>query len=149
MLAVAVPATAKKTALRLPSVAQQSGVPIEHPAKIDAVVDLIGEPRDLSILEILARGQHSAEQQRSIDRRDLGVPYTLARVGIHEVIEPALLLERVVREVVECIQHALPEPLAIHPASVRGDAERRQPKSGGGTRGDSARVRGVAVDCPI
>ncbi len=59
--AIMVPARAQKTASRVPSHGEGCAA-IEHPRPIDTLVDCGCEILDLGIIEMLASGQHAAEQ---------------------------------------------------------------------------------------
>ncbi len=66
---------------------------VEHPAKVDALVDPACQSHDLLIVaKTLTDGENTCEQQRRIDRRDFAVPTSLAGLGIEPMIEPTMLL---------------------------------------------------------
>src|ERR1700688_1092564 len=86
-LAVVVPAIGEKSDLRSPTVRQQRRV-LRQPAPINAVKDLIGQQTDLGMfLEVLAAGENSAEQDGGVNRRNLGIPHSLAGVNVGEMVE--------------------------------------------------------------
>lgn len=63
VFAVRVPTWFQKTGFRFPAVREQQRVTVEHPAEVDAFVDLRGEANDLCVgREALSNGQNPGEQ---------------------------------------------------------------------------------------
>src|ERR1700732_3274376 len=71
--AIMVPASTQEAAAWLPSHGEGFAA-IEHPRPIDTLVDRGCEILNLGIIEILANGEHTAEQKRAVDRGEFTVP---------------------------------------------------------------------------
>src|SRR5205085_143023 len=137
MLAVVVPTRFEKACLGPPTVREQSGMTRKHPREINALVNLCGETHDLPVVtKTLARGQHTREQQRRVNRRDFALPTPLARLLIDPMIEPAMRLERALGEETERRTHTRACFSASKPTISGRDANGRQPETCGGTAGD-------------
>ena len=89
--AILAPARMQKSAVRLPSHGK-SRAAIEHPRPIDAFVDCGGRDPDLGIVEMLASGEHSTQEQCGVDGREFAVPHALAGFHVDEVVEEAVLI---------------------------------------------------------
>ena len=62
VFAVSVPTRFEKTGLGFPAVRQEQGIAVEHPAKVDTVVDVCCKPNDLGVgSEALAHGENTCE----------------------------------------------------------------------------------------
>src|SRR5580704_9926136 len=72
---------------------QQRGV-FRKPGPVHAIEDEIGQLSDSGMSEMLAAGEDSAEQDRGIDRRHLGIPNSFSRVDVREVIEETAMLRQ-------------------------------------------------------
>ena len=65
---VRVPAWLQEARLGFPAVRKKQWMSVEHPAEVDAFVDVGSEPNDLGVRrEALANSQNACEQQRGID----------------------------------------------------------------------------------
>src|SRR5262245_8316819 len=94
VFAVGVPTGAQKARLRFPTVRQKQRLAVEHPAKVDAVVNTRCPLDDFPIVaKALTDGENAGQQKRRIDRRDLRIPASLTGLCVQPVIEPAALLE--------------------------------------------------------
>src|ERR1019366_1568336 len=100
--AVVMPAIWYPAILRTPPVRKQIFVAVEHPLKIYATIDLIGEVANIGFVKALLDSQNAAQKQRRIDRRDLAVPTPIPGRGIHPVIEPAVLILSAIGKKIEC-----------------------------------------------
>ena len=69
---------------------QQRGV-LGEPGPVHAVEDGVGQLADFGIVKVLAAHEHAAEQNRGVDRGDLGIPDALAGVDVGEVIEKSAM----------------------------------------------------------
>ena len=99
---------------------------VEHPAKVDAVVNASGALHDFAIVaKTLAYGEDACEQKRRIDRRDFTIPASLASLCVQPVIKPAALMKSARVEEAERIACAFESFGFGDPASVSRDAERR------------------------
>ena len=133
VLAVGVPARGDEAGLWPPAVREQHGVAREHPAEVNALVDQRGESDDLRVFaEILPRREHAREQERRVNRGVFARPAPLARLLVHPVKEPAVLLRGALREEVKGREHAPPRVVARNPAARRADAKSREAEAGGG-----------------
>src|SRR5262249_20846405 len=144
VLAVVVPAAAQEAGFRLPAVRQQQRISVQHPSEINALVDLCRQGNDLRVVgELRSHRQNAREQERSVYRRNLALPSTLAGIKVHPVIEPPVYILRAVQE--EAERHSQPPPrlVAKNPMSIRGDAQRSETKSGG------ADARDVVTRVPV
>ena len=70
------------------------------PLPIDAGVQTLGQVADLALdrrvaVEVRRGGQHAAQQQRGIDRRQLALPRARAALHVEEVIVEPLVTRRV------------------------------------------------------
>ena len=61
------------------------------PGPVDAIEDGVGKLVDVAVLEMLAAGEHAAEQHRGIDGRNLGIPHALAGIDVGEMEEEAAM----------------------------------------------------------
>ena len=110
---------------------------VEHPAKVDAFVNVCCEPNDLRVgREALTDSEHAGEQQRRVDGRDFAVPTAFAGAGVEPVIEPAALLKCTRVEKAQRIAGPLNCFCAWNPVAIRGDAERSQTETGCGDARD-------------
>ena len=106
---------------------------VEHPAKVDAFVDVRGEANDLRIRsEALPHGENASEQQRGVYGGDFAVPAAFAAAGIEPVIKPAALLKGARGEEAQRVTSPFNSLGALNPVAIRGDAKRSQTKAGGG-----------------
>ena len=97
---------------------------VEHPAKVDAFVNVRSEPNDLRVgSKALPRGEHTREEQSGVDRRDFAVPAAFASAGVEPVIEPAALLKGARVEEAQRVASTLESVGALDPVAIRGDAE--------------------------
>lgn len=97
---------------------------VEHPAKVNAVINPGREPDDLRIArEALLDRENSGQQQRGIDRRDLAVPAAVAGLCVEPVIEPTALLKRTRIEEAQGVARAFDCAAACNPIAFRGDAK--------------------------
>ena len=127
-----------------------------EPVPLDALVERVGVGADGRLVgsapvEILAREEHAAHQQRRVDRGQLYAPEALAGFLVEEMVEEALVaghagLARALRglpEKAERGQRALGRLGARDVAALGADAVARQPKPDGGDAGE--RLRRPAV----
>src|SRR6185436_13117909 len=113
----------------------------EHPAKIDALVNLGGERSDLPVVaKILPGGQYSCEQQRRINRGDFALPAPFARLRIQPMIKPATLMEGPVRKKSQRVARARARGTAVDPTAFDREAKRRQTETSRGDAGDVAMI---------
>src|SRR5678816_1927460 len=94
VFAVSVPACAQKARLRFPTMRQKQWVAVEHPAKVDTVINASGALDDFSIVaKALTHGKDAGQQQCRVNRRDFAVPASLAGLRVEPMIKPAALIK--------------------------------------------------------
>ena len=133
-------AEAGEAAGRLPAHAQADPA-VAHELPVHPAVDLVRERADLHLggvaaAEVLPRVQDAGQQQRGVDRGELGVPRHHAQRGAHveEVVEEPLVADRAAGgaplrlgpEGVERGRHAIRPVRARDPAMIDRDADRAQ-----------------------
>src|SRR5215213_436303 len=97
---------------------------VEHPAKVDAIVNASGALNDFAIVaKALAHGENACQQKRRVDRRDFAVPTSLTCFRVHPVIEPAALIESSRIEKAKCVACAFEGFSPRDPTTIRGDTE--------------------------
>ena len=143
-LAVEVPPRRNESKFRRPSVRKQACI-FRKPGPVHAIEDGMGQLVDVFVLKMLAAGQHAAEQNRGIDRRDLRIPHSLAGVDIREVIEESAMRGQLVPEKRQALDDAQPRVRVADKAALFGDANCRQAEAGGGDAGAEARVLGANI----
>src|SRR5688572_14110344 len=132
VFAVSVPARTQETRFGFPAVREQQRIAVQHPAKVDSLVDLRGEPGDFRIVrKALAYCENSAEQKRGVNRGNLAVPATFAGSCIDPVVKPATLMKRAVGEVAQCHPRAFPRQSGVDPTAFGGDAKSREAEASG------------------
>ena len=154
-LVVAAPVEAQEAGLGAPAVRDRRR-PVLRPGPFDPAVDQLGEVADLLLgarvaVEVHLRGQHAAEQQRRVDRRQLGRAEALPVLHVQEVIvEPAIAGHPVlvgslrgVREEAQRAQRAQPRLAARDEAALRADHVGRQGEADAGGAGE--RRRRIAI----
>src|SRR5258707_1082768 len=98
---------------------KEQSMPVNHPTKVDAVIDQRGHPADFPIVaKALTRREHATEQQCRIYGRDFAVPSTSSGFCIQPVIEPSMFLKSFSSKESQCITRALTclsgrDPLAL------------------------------------
>jgi hypothetical protein len=135
--------------------------PVLRPGPLDPAVDQLGQVTDLFFgarvaIEVHLRRQHAAEQQRRIDRRQLGRAEALPVLHVQEVVEETTVAGhpgfvgtlRRVGEEAQRAQRAQPRLAARHEAALRADHVGRQGEADAGRAGERRRriaIRGEAV----
>jgi len=56
------------------------------------------QQRDVGVAKMSAAGQDAAEQNGSVDRRHLGIPYPVSGVNVRPVIEEAAVMNEFTRK---------------------------------------------------
>src|SRR5262249_42286160 len=130
VLAVVVPTAVQEAGLRLPSVRQQERVSIQHPSKINALVDLGSERDDLGVgVELCSRGENPGQQKRGVNRGNLALPSALAGLQVHPMIEPAVHVFGAAPEKTKRGSQPRLRIVVSDPFSVGADAQRRETKA--------------------
>ncbi len=113
---------------------------IEHPRPVHALVELCCERLDFLVaIEISAARQDTAQQQRSIDRRNLAGEFAIAGVHIDEVKQkPALV--RHFQKKFQRRTNSFSSFSRRQPAALIRDAKRRESETSGGGTGDDSRI---------
>src|SRR5271167_3265905 len=138
-LAIMVPAIFQKTALRFPSHGKRFAA-VQHPWPIGAFVDCSGKILNLGVLEILASGQHAAQQQGSVHGRKLAIPDACSRFHIDEVvIEPMFVGQMQLRKT-QCLSYPLLNGSRFTVAARVTDAKSGESESGSRNAGNSSPV---------
>ena len=144
------PAVLYPAGLGPPTVREQIRVAVEHPLKIDAVVNFRRQPDNLFILgKALPHRQNAAKQQCRIDRRQLGFPDALTRMLIDKMIKPAVFGFLAVGKKLERRPRPFPGLITGHPASLRADAVTTERKSRSGNTCHLIMARALGRRCPV
>src|SRR4051794_12517174 len=97
---------------------------VQHPAKVDALVDASGEADDFLIAaKALADGENAGKQECRVDRRDFAVPAPLSCFRVHPMIKPAALMKSTRVKEAQSIASAFECFGFGDPATIGGDAE--------------------------
>src|SRR5579864_2731865 len=126
---------------------QDQWITVQHPWKVDSIIDLLGKLRDFRVLgKISRRRQGPAKKERSVHRRNFAIPFALAIRHLHPVIKPAVLMEGSIGEELQSSSNALSSLVARNPPVFGSDADRSQSKSGRcQTRDIAARALGASA----
>jgi hypothetical protein len=141
--------------LRAPAHRDRGG-PRLHPPPVGAREQLVGDPAELGLgrirpVEVLAAEQRAREQERRVDRRQLGVAEAVPGLHVEEVVVealvagdafPGLTLRRVPEEP-QGREDPIARRLAGNVAALDADRVRREPEA---DRGDAReRRRRIAI----
>src|SRR5260370_35943289 len=130
-----IPVVPGETVLGLPVHGQKGWMAVHHPSKVDAVPDPTGQAANFGIaMEILLGGDYPRQEQGRVYRRDFGSPSASAGRGIYEVIEPAMLVQRLLAVKAKGGQYPLTCLRTLNPTPFGGDAQAGQTEAGRGTR---------------
>ena len=128
--AVVLPARIEKPGFRMPSHGKR-GTAIQHPRPVHAFVNFCGELLDLLVVEILPRGEDAAQQNRSIDGRDLALLPALPSLHVDEVIEKTMFVVQIVGEKLQCPARSFENLGMFSEFALIADAQAGQAKSRG------------------
>ena len=95
-----VPAGGDEAGLRTPA-HREGFAAVEHPRKVDTIVELRSEIGDLRVIEVGAGGEDSAEEDRGIDGGHFDVDKGLPGLDVIEMVEEAVLVWHLVEMEVE------------------------------------------------
>ena len=130
-LRVPIPAEARET--RLVEPAHREGPPaVEKPVPVHLAIELVDQPGDLGVVEVLARRDGAGEKQPGVDGRDLALPRARPGIHLHEVVEEAVLAPSLGGEEAQqglhaphCRRALHPAPLGAHRPGAEGETGRR------------------------
>ena len=142
-LAVAIPARLQKAGLRPPPVRQNPRI-LGQPVPVDAIEDLMCQPLDFRILEIPAAGEHAAQENRRVDRRDLRIPFPLAGGDVGPVVEEAAMVWYLFPQEAQTTNRPIDRLIVGHEPPRVTNTQRRQPESGRGNAAELVLVIGHA-----
>ena len=97
-------------------------IAVEHPLKIDPVINLRRQPDDLFVVVVASRAASTPPSSQVVSMDDLTRSSTRAPCfHIDEVIKPAFFVFRLSGEETQSRQHALARDLSADPAALRCD----------------------------
>lgn len=110
---------------------------VEHPAKIDSLIDLACESYNFPIVaKTLARGENARKQECGVDGGDFTVPSPFAGFRIHPVVKPTALLKRASIKESQCVTRALERLGFLDPFSFCRNTDCREAEPCGGNARD-------------
>src|SRR5262249_42057744 len=136
---VATPIIGEKPRLRRPAVAHLCQAHL-HPRPLDAAIEVVGQGSDLGfgdvrLIEILLHVEHSAQQQRSIDRGQLRILHASPGLHVEKMVIETLVARGVglgtlrnVPEKCQGGQRTISPYLPANPPAVNAHGESRQPE---------------------
>ena len=107
---------------------KKAGV-FRKPGPIDAIEDGMREFIDVFVLKVLSAGQDSAEQNRRVNGRDLGVPHSLASVEVGKVKKESAVRRQLVPQVRQGLHNAQSRFSMADKAALITDADGRKSKT--------------------
>ena len=159
-LVVAAPVVSEKARFRVPA-QRHDGRARGEPLPVGARVDRVGESADLGfgrvggVAEVRLAEQHSAQEQRGVDARELDLLIAGSRIHVEEVIEEAVVAGRRGRRVLtrgpeeaEGGDHPLPCLVARDVPVLDADRVGGEPESDGGDAREG-RGGGAVGDEPV
>src|SRR5579859_6900513 len=95
---------------------------------------------DVAVLKVLPAGKNAAQQDRGVHRRDLGVPYSFARIDIGEVKEESPMRRQLLPKKYQCRDHPQSRILVGNEAALFRNADCTQAEASGRDTCDHAGV---------